>query len=643
MNPLVSIIIPTYNGERFLSEALASAAAQTYDNMEIVVSDDRSTDRTLDIAREFAASSRHPVRMIDHTPQGMVSNWNDTVRTAQGTYIKFLFQDDILEPHCVQKMVALAESDSEIGLVFSPRRFIVDTGMESDTHVKLMQARYAMLHQGWNSIKSVQAGVDLLRDRNFLEEPINKVGEPTVVLVRKSLFEKAGYFDPDLKQLVDWEMWVRIMAVCRVGFIDEPLMSFRLHQKQMTQQNRGAGELDLDLHRYYDKLFHGPVFGNLAPSVRERLMDRYAAVAEELGRKQAESKGKIEVRATHVENCWLCGAKGKMLHNDVQDRLWSAPGKWNLIACSNVECGMVWIDPMPAEDELGKLYTSFYTHRVQPQHAKGDKWSRFKASVGDGIINRGYGYHRNGGGKLEKLGRAVGGVLGLLPQVRDFAGAGVYWLPYIPNGRVLDIGCGNGEMLSHLQNLGWQVMGVEPDAVGTHVAREHFKIDVRNATIEAAHLPDATFDFVTMHHVIEHLPDVTRTLKEIHRILKPGGKLMVATPNTASRGRRKFQDAWLNWDPPRHLYLFSPKNLPTAIERAGFHVIKQWTSARMAGWLLALSEKIRNEGSAPGARAPWPPGFALTMRKLRYQGIQAALCPMAQWGEELIMIAQKRD
>ena len=116
--PLVSLIIPSYNGSAFLAEALQSASSQTYPNLEIIISDDASTDNTLEIAQSFQRHSSLPVSIISHPNYGLVKNLNFCIDQAKGKSIKFLFQDDLLEPNCITEMVKLAEQDPEIGLVF---------------------------------------------------------------------------------------------------------------------------------------------------------------------------------------------------------------------------------------------------------------------------------------------------------------------------------------------------------------------------------------------------------------------------------------------------------------------------------------------------------------------------------------------
>ncbi len=267
--PLVSICVPTYNGAEFLLDALKSAASQTYRPLEIIISDDNSQDETLAIVKDFAAQTDIPVHIHHHTPSGIGENWNNCVRLANGKYIKFLFQDDLLEPSCVEKMVAIASQDDDIGLVFSGRNFSIDG--DPAAHQRWLQ-QYGDLPSYWQRICTIQHGTDLLKDINFLEQPKNKVGEPTTVLLKKAVFDKVGYFRQDLKQSLDYEYWYRVFKHFKVGYIDEKLVTFRLHEKQATAQNRKLEIPDYDL---YPKIIYQELFWQLHPQVRKRLFMKY--------------------------------------------------------------------------------------------------------------------------------------------------------------------------------------------------------------------------------------------------------------------------------------------------------------------------------------------------------------------------------
>lgn len=260
--PKVSICIPTYNGKAFLADALTSAIAQTYPNFEIIVSDDNSQDQTVAIARAFKASSTVPIQILPHDRYGLVENWNFCLKRSQAQYIKFLFQDDLLEPDCLSHMVEVAETDTQIGLVFSRRQVL---GNRPEL------AWIADLHKSWANLEAVQTGIELLCDRNFLKQPDNKIGEPTNVLIRASVFNAIGGFDPALKQFCDLEMWWRIMAHYKVAFIDRELAAFRLHDDQTTHKNLAQDTIWSEIYQVWLKLVQHPVYQTLPPGLRDRI------------------------------------------------------------------------------------------------------------------------------------------------------------------------------------------------------------------------------------------------------------------------------------------------------------------------------------------------------------------------------------
>ena len=262
-DPLVSICIPTFNGELFIKNTLLSAISQNFPNIEIIVSDDSSTDRTCEIAEDILRDCKFPFRVLKHARLGLVENWNFCIEEAKGKYIKFLFQDDHLESACVQKLVEVAERESNIGMVFSRRRVESVGGA-------MIPADTIDLHKGWSRLQRIQKGSDLLHDTKLLANPINKVGEPTTVLLNKELLKSLGGFDPNLRQLVDVDMWLRIMMVSKVGFVDEQLSIFRLHQGQATRDNVKAGIIQRDWECFYRKLAESDEFKNL-PTFNKRL------------------------------------------------------------------------------------------------------------------------------------------------------------------------------------------------------------------------------------------------------------------------------------------------------------------------------------------------------------------------------------
>lgn len=236
--PLVSVCIPTRNGAKYIEEALTCVIQQDYRPLELIISDDESTDGTVQIILNTIKNWNITVNVYHHTPSIIGANWNNCVKMAKGKYIKFLFQDDLIYSNCISEMVALSEKDDRIGLTFCNRDIISDLKDKAD-----WLNRYENLSIKWEELKSIQEGKSLLKQRNFLKTPRNKIGEPTVVMLKRQCFEEVGFFSEELKQTLDYEYWYRMLPKYKIGFIDEKLAAFRLHDNQATQQNlSGIGD-----------------------------------------------------------------------------------------------------------------------------------------------------------------------------------------------------------------------------------------------------------------------------------------------------------------------------------------------------------------------------------------------------------------
>lgn len=232
----------------------------------------------------------------------------------------------------------------------------------------------------------------------------------------------------------------------------------------------------------------------------------------------------------------------------------------------------------------------------------------------------------------------VGSALSRIGPLRAIVGGSIRWLEAHERGRLLDVGCGNGSFLDQMRQLGWDVTGVEPDGAAVTVAREKLGLQVFEGSLEEAGLPAGHYDAITMNHVIEHLPDPIVTLKECHRVLKPGGELVVATPNIKGMGSQFFGEHWRGLEVPRHLHLFCPQSLRMAAERAGLEVRALLTSARSAPWMYAASSFIRRDGRLPGG-SPERTGALVRWQGLGFLAQEHGLRGAGEAGEEVVMVA----
>lgn len=164
-------------------------------------------------------------------------------------------------------------------------------------------------------------------------------------------------------------------------------------------------------------------------------------------------------------------------------------------------------------------------------------------------------------------------------------------------GACLDIGCGDGDFLVAIQRLGWEVSGSE--LPGPAFRRASGRMPGRiSSNSDFSRFPDASFDFISLWQVFEHLPNPKEMLNTIHRLLKPGGMLVVAVPNPSSWQARLGSREWLHLDPPRHLHLASPHRLSTLLKAAGFD-----TTRRCNPWIefgiIGVAQTVFNQFGLP--------------------------------------------
>ncbi len=142
----------------------------------------------------------------------------------------------------------------------------------------------------------------------------------------------------------------------------------------------------------------------------------------------------------------------------------------------------------------------------------------------------------------------------------------------IKGGKILDVGCGVGDTLVLLKNLGWDTYGIDIYQKAVRVAQKRGVDHVRVGFYQDIALyPDDYFDAIRLYHVLEHLDDPMRCLQLIKKKLKKDGQLIIGTPNVDSFLSRIFGSYWYNLDAPRHLVLFSPQTLSRAVVQSGFH------------------------------------------------------------------------
>ncbi len=302
-------------------------------------------------------------------------------------------------------------------------------------------------------------------------------------------------------------------------------------------------------------------------------------------------------KATVLERlsaCPLCGSsQWSAVFEGLSDVLCRVPGTWSLARCG--ACCVAFLNPRLPESRIHEAYGDYYTHAAAG--AGGARaWAR--DTLFRGCMRSMRANERRGGGPLVRMASAVSPVYG-----KWIAGLCRKLPPASPGARMLDIGCGNGWVVRAANALGMQGAGMDFDPLACAAARR-LGIEVAEGRLPNTGLPSAGFDAITLHHVIEHLHDPAAAVRELRRLLAPGGVLLISTPNIDSFGSQVFGRYWRGLEPPRHLVLFNPPSLAHLLEREGFTVLATHGSAADCDDYFQESERImRLAGAAVDAAA----------------------------------------
>jgi glycosyltransferase involved in cell wall biosynthesis len=205
-NLLVSVIIPTYNRVQYICEAIDSVLAQTYNNTEVIVVDDGSTDNTRDIIQQYDSK----VKYIFQNNAGPSAARNNGIKQSSGELIAFLDSDDIWLAEKLELQIELMRQSQYIGLV-SCGIYIIDASGKiiSDPVIK-------------GNYKNRKSFVKELMVHNI-------IGGGSAILIKKECLNRIGLFNEDLWVGEDWNMWLRIAKNYEVKFVEKPLVKYRIH------------------------------------------------------------------------------------------------------------------------------------------------------------------------------------------------------------------------------------------------------------------------------------------------------------------------------------------------------------------------------------------------------------------------------
>lgn len=205
MSPKVSVIIPVYNGEKYIREAIDSVLNQTFEDFEIIVIDDGSTDSTPMILKDYG----NKIRWKSQKNRGQASALNTGMKMAKGEYIAYLDADDICLPERLEIQVKYLDEHPDVGLVYADF-YQIDENNNILRTIKSQPFDDFLLLQQWSFIAR------------------------STVMHRRACFDEVGVFDESITGKDDWDMWVRISERFEMGYIDQPLLKYRIHKESTS-------------------------------------------------------------------------------------------------------------------------------------------------------------------------------------------------------------------------------------------------------------------------------------------------------------------------------------------------------------------------------------------------------------------------
>lgn len=231
--------------------------------------------------------------------------------------------------------------------------------------------------------------------------------------------------------------------------------------------------------------------------------------------------------------CPLCGSDNSRVALKRRDLMLASEGEFTVCQCQ--ECSHQYLNPRPTREAMRQHYQGDYD-----QHIVAGQASKLKR------LDQSYGHWK----RLRLIER------------------------YIPGGVLLDVGCGGGGFLAEAaKRPHWRVIGIEPSEATAIACREQLGLNVLASTWEEADLPSEYADVITMWEVLEHLHDPAAAISKAWRLLKPGGLLVISTPNRDSLDARIFGPYWIGYELPRHLQIFRLADVQSLLQASGFEVI----------------------------------------------------------------------
>jgi SAM-dependent methyltransferase len=267
--------------------------------------------------------------------------------------------------------------------------------------------------------------------------------------------------------------------------------------------------------------------------------------------------------------------------DQLTDRQWGANTvkSFSYLQCST--CSLVFLYPTPSSDEVSEFYPP---------------------------VSQYYAYQPQDTPRLYSLLSYIVAKRGIIAAILKWS-----FFPFLQvsePGRVLDVGCGVGHFLNVMQEIGHETWGMEMNQKAAKVAGKRHRV-VSGTTLSSVDLPQSYFDQITMFQVFEHLINPLETLMTAKALLKPEGRLFIATPNVKSQMAKRFGRDWRGLEYPRHIYLYSPEAVCQLLGRAGFHNLQCRTRFAPSDLIGSLHLHATSRGDPPPVLCSIPRKIAM--------------------------------
>ncbi len=583
--PSLTVVTPVFNGEAHIREAIESVLSQNYPQLQYIVVDGGSTDGTMGIVNEYKDRISH---MISEKDNGMYDAIAKGWQLATGQVLGYLNCDDLYEAGGLMRVGEYFRDHPRTAAVY-----------HEDT----------VLFDGWRFPNAAQPPrldrLAILKGHILFQDG---------VFFKRSVYQSAGGLNRAMRRAGDWDLWVRLMGKVR----------FRRGEAHQSTFRVVPGQLSADMAAYNAEVQHvrGEWYKKLGQggSLPMKACNAWHRVQNLFWRKLTNRRLFFSLPASGCVNggrpspgraapafladqprCPLTGVPPDRLLFSSRDTRFGDELINQMYYCSESDMAVTY--PPLSKEQLNDLYERHYSN----PDAK-------MIPAREGFVSPYINYR--GGGYFDRwIAKQV------LPRV---ACRGVRWddqtceqlIGNVPGlsregGQIkfLDVGCFDGKLLNAITKVtDWKTYGLEPNSKAAELARREGHQVWQGFAEDATFVvpQDMSFDVIHLGQTIEHLGDPLTVVRRLRGLLKPGGRMVLSTPNLNSKQIDLFGPTWSHWHPPYHRFLFSPKSLKMMAKLADMELVR--TRSYSHPYWTCMSVQLNKMGV--GAAVPHTVNFS---------------------------------